>query len=141
MILQLAIATGMVLLTVMIHGAGLLLLVRLFRIELYEEASLRMPVLSARTLLFVLALTLGLFVLHGVEIWAYAVLFLGLGALPSLQTAVFFSTITYSTVGYDDRGFAHAWQLVAAIESINGVILLGWSTAFFVAIMTRLLRR
>jgi hypothetical protein len=138
---QLLVATGMVLLTVMMHGAGLMLLIRLFRIELHEEASLHLRAFSARTLVFVLALALGLFALHGLEIWAYGALYLLLGALPDLETAVFFSTITYSTVGYDDQGFRHAWQLVAAIEAINGVILLGWSTAFFVTIMTRLLRR
>ena len=141
MIPQLAIATGMVLLTVMIHGAGLMLLARLLRIELHEEATMRLPPFSGRTLVFVLALALGLFALHGVEIWLYAALYLGLGALPSLETAVFFSTITYSTVGYDTLGFNESWQLVAAIEAINGVILLGWSTAFFVAVMMRLMRR
>jgi hypothetical protein len=138
---QLATATGMVLLTVLIHGAGLLLLMKLFRIELHEEASLNLTAFSLRSMAFVLALALGLFILHGVEIWLYGALYLALGALPNLETAVFFSTITYSTVGFDDQGFSHQWQLVAAIESINGVILLGWSTAFFVAIMTRLMRR
>ena len=140
MVHQLAIATGMVLLTVMIHGAGLMLLMRLLRIELHEEAVMHLPAFSARTLAFVLALALGLFALHGLEIWAYGLLYLWLGALPDLETAIFFSTITYSTVGYDDQGFVHSWQLVAAIEAINGVILLGWSTAFFFTIMTRLLR-
>ena len=141
MINQLLIATGMVLLTVMIHGGGLVLLIRLLRIELHEEATMHLPAFSARTLVFVLALALGLFGLHGVEIWAYGALYLLLGALPDLETAVYFSTITYSTLGYDNQGFAPAWHLVAAIESINGVILLGWSTAFFFAIMTRLMRR
>ena len=138
---ELAIATGMVLLTVVIHGVGLLVLVRLLKIEQREEAAMDIGPFSGRALLYMLALVLGLFVLHGIEIWAYGVLYLALGALPDLRVAVFFSTITYSTIGYDDRGFAEAWQLVAAIEGINGVILLGWSTAFFVTIMTRLMRR
>ena len=138
---QLAIATGMVLLTVSIHGGGLIVLVRLFRIELSEEAALHLPAFSLRTLAFVLALALGLFALHGLEIWAYGALYLLLGALPNLETAVFFSTITYSTVGYDTQGFHESWRLVAAIEAINGVVLLGWSTAFFVTMMTRLMRR
>ena len=30
------------------------------------------------------------------------------------------------------------WRLVAAIEGVNGIILLGWSTAFFVTGMRRL---
>ncbi len=137
----LAVATVMVLLTVAVHGAALLALTRMLRIELREEAGMHLPAFSLRTLALVLALALGLFALHGVEIWAYGFLYLALGALPNLETAVFFSTITYSTVGYDDQGFAGTWRLVAAIESINGVILMGWSTAVFVAVMMRLMRR
>jgi len=38
-------------------------------------------------------------------------------------------------------GIARTWQLVAAIEGINGIILLGWSTAFFVSIGNRFTRR
>jgi len=59
-------------------------------------------------------------------------------AMPDLQMAVYFSTITYSTIGYDDGGISAAWSLVAAIEGINGVILLGWSTGFFVSLVGRL---
>lgn len=67
-------------------------------------------------------------------------LYLALGALPDLETAVYVSTITCGTVGYDDCGMAHEWQLVAAIEGINGVLLMGWTTAFFVALGVRLRR-
>ena len=81
---------------------------------------------------------LGLFVIHGLEIWLYAALYWLAGALPDLHTAVYFSTITYGTIGYDDEGVARAWQLVAAIEGINGVLMLGWSTAFFVALIARM---
>lgn len=83
---------------------------------------------------------LGLFALHGVAIWLYALLYLLLGAIPELREAVYFSTITYATIGYDDHALAPEWALVAAIEGINGIILLGWSTAFFVNAMTRMQR-
>ncbi len=81
---------------------------------------------------------LGLFALHGVEIWLYALVYLEIGALNGLEEAVYFSTITYGTIGYDDEGFHPAWQLVAAIEGINGVLLMGWSTAFFISLAARL---
>ena len=84
---------------------------------------------------------LGLFILHAAEIWAYAALYLELGALPHIREAVYFSTITYSTTGYDDDLLAEQWRLVAAIEGMNGVLLMGWSTAFFVTGVTRLMRR
>ena len=144
MFAQLTIATLMVLLTVAIHGAGLLALTRLMRREVREEhqeiAQGAMHV-SARGFIVTLALVLGLFTLHGVEIWLYAALYLFGGALGDLEHAVYFSTITYATIGYDDQGLAIAWRLVAAIEGINGVLLLGWSTAFFVTMVGRIGRR
>ena len=87
------------------------------------------------------ALVLALFVLHGVGIWLYAFLYEGLGAVVDLETAVYFSTISYAGIGFDDRYIDPAWRLVAAIEGINGLLLLGWSTAFFVTIVARLGRR
>ena len=138
---QLAIATGMVLATVAIHGGGLLLLGRLLQLEQREERQEHISPLSAQAIAFTFAVVLGLFAIHGVEIWLYAALYALSGALPDLHTAVYFSTITYGTIGYDDEGVARSWQLVAAIEGINGVLLLGWSTAFFVALIARLGRR
>lgn len=141
MIWQLAIATAMVLATVAIHGGGLLLLTRLLRIEQREEREESFSPVSARGIAFTFALVLGLFAIHGVEIWLYAALYLGMNALPDLLTAVYFSTITYGTIGYDDEGLTRSWQLIAAIEGINGVLLMGWSTAFFVGLIARMGRR
>lgn len=138
---QLAIATGMVMATVLIHGVGLLTLARVLRIEGTEEEVEHMSPTSVRGVIFTFALVLGLFVIHGIEIWLYALLYIGAGALPDLHTAVYFSTITYGTIGYDDEGLARGWQLVAAIEGINGILLMGWSTAFFVSLVARLSRR
>ena len=35
---------------------------------------------------------------------------------------------------------APGWRLVSAIEGINGIILIGWSTAFFVTLIARMRR-
>ncbi|MDH4399727.1 MAG: ion channel [Sphingorhabdus sp.] len=63
--------------------------------------------------------------------WLYAFLYEGLGAVADLETAMYFSTISYAGIGFDDRYIMPEWRLVAAIEEINGLLLLGWSTAFF----------
>ena len=141
MILQLAVSTIMVLLTVVIHGGGLAILGRMLRGEVQAERAHHVPGLSLRTMGFTLALVLALFVLHGIEIWLYAFLYEGLGAVEDLETAVYFSTISYAGIGFDDRYSAPEWRLVAAIEGIYGLLLLGWSTAFFVAVISRLGRR
>ncbi|HQR88238.1 MAG: hypothetical protein B7Z44_04395 [Caulobacter sp. 12-67-6] len=138
MIIQLAVATLMVLLTVTIHGVGLALLGKYLRLEARDEMSRHVPALSRRTLVFTLVLVVALFVLHGVEIWSYALLFMALGAIGDLETAVYFSTIAYAGIGFDDAYISPAWRLVSGIEGVNGVLLMGWSTAFFVTVVTRL---
>lgn len=135
---QLFVSALMVLLTVLIHGIGIFALARFLRIEAREEAEDHIHPMSLRGISVTLSLVLGLFVLHGIEIWAYALVYLLLDALPTLSDAVYFSTITYATTGYDDEGFAEAWRMVAAIEGVNGIILLGWSTAFFVTVVARM---
>ena len=88
-----------------------------------------------------LALVFGLFVLHGIEIWAYAIVYRLVDAIPNFEQAIYFSTITYSTTGYNSDGLDMKWQMIAAIEGLNGFILLGWSTAFFVTVVARMGRR
>jgi hypothetical protein len=140
MISELALATFMVLLTVSIHGAGLYTLSRLLRLEEREEAQEHIHPLSGRGIGATLSVTLGLFVLHGMEIWLYAFVYLAIGAIEGLREAVYFSTITYGAIGYDDAAMAPDWRLVSGIEGINGIILIGWSTAFFVTLIARMRR-
>ena len=137
MAIQLLVASFLVRITVVIHGLGLLGLSRWLRLEQEEERHHRLSNMSLRGIAFTLGVVFALFFLHGVEIWLYALAHLLLGALPDLEVAVYFSTITYGTVGFDNDGFHPAWQLVSAIEGINGVLLMGWSTAFFVSMVGR----
>jgi hypothetical protein len=140
MLAELALATFMVLLTVAIHGAGLYTLSRLLRLEEREEAEEHVHPMSLRGIAATLFVILGLFVLHGIEIWLYAFLYLGIGSVEGLREAIYFSTITYGAIGYSDAAMAEGWRLVSAIEGINGIILIGWSTAFFVTLVARMRR-
>jgi hypothetical protein len=141
MLAELAVSTIMVVLTVAIHATGLFALSRLLRIEEREEAVEHVHPLSVRGFGATLFVILGLFALHGIEIWLYAFLYLGIGSVVGLREAVYFSTITYGAIGYSDAAMAERWRLVSAIEGINGIILIGWSTAFFVTLVTRMRRR
>lgn len=140
MIAELIVATVMVLLTVVIHAVGLYSVARLLRLEEMEEAAGHVHPLSARGFATTLAVILALIALHGTEIWLYALLYNFIGAVEGLREAVYFSTTTYGAIGYDDAVMAEDWKLVSAIEGINGIILIGWSTAFFVMIVARMRR-
>lgn len=80
---------------------------------------------------------LGLFAVHTVEVWMWAAAFVAVGAIPQFENALYFSTVTFSTVGYGDITLDPAWRLFASLEGVNGFILIGWSTAYLVAASTR----
>lgn len=140
MLIELGIATLMVLLTVLLHTIGLLVLGIGVRIAVAQEAKRDIHPLSPRGVALIVSMVLGLFIVHGAEIWSYAFLYTRLGAVADLREAVYFSTITYAAIGYGDDAIAEGWKLIAAIEGINGLLLIGWSTAFFVTVMSRLAR-
>jgi len=136
--LQFMVSTLMLVLCVVIHGLGLAGLNRALRTEASIERMQRINPLSPLGLAFTLLIVLTLIALHGVEIWAFAALYVGLGAIPRLEDALYFSTISYSTVGYNDTHILPEWRLLGAFESILGMILLGWSTAFFFRMLGRI---
>jgi hypothetical protein len=80
----------------------------------------------------------GLFGLHTIEIWLYAALYSGLGEFKNFESALYFSTTTFVTIGFGDVVLSPRWRLISAIEGANGLILIGWSTAFLITVTTRL---
>ena len=121
-------------------GWVLALLARAVAGERQEEILHHSPPLSLRGAVFTLITVLALFILHGMEIWTYAALYLVIVAFANFEQALYFSTVSYAAIGYGDTSLPPQWQLLGAIEGINGVILLGWSTAFFVNLLMRLRR-
>ena len=137
LVIDLAISAAMVVVTVLFHALALYALSRSLRLELEEERDRHIHPASPRALASTVALVLGLFAIHAVEIWAYAALYVLLGAVSGFEPALYFSTVTYAAIGYDDDLIALRWRMLGAIEGINGVLLLGWSTAFFVTLVLR----
>jgi hypothetical protein len=135
---QFAFGTLLVAVCVMVHGFGLFSLSRAIRSEASIERLRRIDPLSLRGTLFTFSIVVALIALHGIEIWFYASVYLSVGALATFEEALYFSTISYSTVGFSDALISTDWRLLAAFESILGVILLGWSTAFFFRMLSRI---
>lgn len=135
---QFWISTLLVLVCVLVHGFGLFRLSRALRSEASNERLKQIDPVSTRGAMFTLAVVLMLVALHGVEIWLFALTYLVTGALPNFEEALYVSTISYSTVGFNDALINTDWRLLAAFESILGVILLGWSTAFFFRVLSRI---
>ncbi|MCV0414481.1 MAG: potassium channel family protein [Brevundimonas sp.] len=139
MIVELLIATVMVLATVALHGVGLLVIARVLHERDLRRAGYRISPFSLEGAVIASGVALALLTLHGVEIWLYAFLFVTLDAIATLPEAVYFSTISYATIGYSDAPILERWRLLGAIEGVNGTLLMGWSVAFFVTVMARVL--
>lgn len=135
---QFAVSTVMAVLCVVIHGVGLFSLARALRTEAAVERLKRIAPLSPRGVAFTLSIVVAILALHGVEIWLFAFVYLGTGAIAGLENALYFSTISYSTVGYNDTHVDPAWRLLGAFQSILGMVLIGWSTAFFFRMLGRI---
>jgi len=57
------------------------------------------------------------------------------GALQKIEAALYFSTVTFPTLGYEDILLDEKWRLMAAFEAANGIILFGLTTAVFVGVV------
>ena len=133
MALQIAVIVGIMVVTAATHIAGLWLL---------EPACKRyIGYGTARHHgVFLLGLALALLALHSLEIVEYAILYQALGALPTFETALYFSADTYSTIGGGGVELPRQWRLVGSFEGVNGMVLIGWSTAFLFAAWRDILR-
>jgi len=131
---NLAAGSLLVALCVLVHTGGLVLLAdatprfaSAFRLHGHRPG---------RALLMMLSV-LGIFALHTVEIWTWALAYAGLGATHSFTDALDVSTAMFATVGYGDVAVEPWWRLLTALEGIAGFILIGWSTAYLVGVSTR----
>lgn len=132
---QLGIATLVVATTVLIHLIGLAALLAILRRHRHAESWILAAILNA---LAIILAAFGLFALHSIEIWGWAGVYQWLGVFQDFEHALYFSTTTYVTIGYGDIVLPQGVRILGAIEGASGLILIGWSTAFFFSIVDRL---
>jgi Ion channel len=134
MLANLGLGTVLISITVITHTFGLIALSRIM-VQIVHWARLHRHGLG-KTLAMV-ATVFGLFMIHTVEVWTWAGAYLVLHAVSNFPDALYFSTVTFSTVGYGDITLSTQWRLFASLEGVSGFLLIGWSTAYLVAASTR----
>jgi hypothetical protein len=75
------------------------------------------------------AATLLAAILHGLEAAIWAIAYCAIGALPSSRSAMSYSLGAITTYGHQNLYLEERWQLLGAIEALNGWLLFGLSTA------------
>lgn len=79
-----------------------------------------------------------LIVLHATVIAIWALGYWALGCLPDAESAIYFSGVTYATVGFGDLLLPQPWRILGPIEGLTGILMCGLSTGYFFAIASRL---
>jgi len=79
---------------------------------------------------------------HVAEVLIWSVAYLMVGIAPKgAGSVVYFSFVNYTTLGYGDIIPTERWRLLGPITALNGVILIGWSTAVIFEVLRRALAR
>jgi hypothetical protein len=112
----------LIVLTVMFHVVGLRFIKRC--------VDRRIQYVAKHQTLSLGVVTLCTTLLHVVEVAIWAFMFLFLGAVTDRPTAVLYSLNALTAFGHTDVELQRKWQLMGAIESLNGWILFGLSAAY-----------
>ena len=129
---QLLIGSAVIGLCVVIHVAAIVILLGV--IQRHAAAWIHWHFYPGATIIM-LILVLGMLIAHTIEIWLWAALFIHLGEFPDLTNALYFSTVTFTTLGYGDITLSQHWQLLSGFEAAGGILLFGLSTGAAVAAM------
>lgn len=77
--------------------------------------------------------------LHAFEAAAWAVAYRLLGALSDYKSAMLYSLSAITSYGHANLFLEHEWQLMGALEALNGMLLFGLTTAFWFAMIQKVL--
>jgi hypothetical protein len=135
-------------------GGGMIALTSVIHYELLRLNWRLLPHLKMfahARVLFVVALV---FLGHMISIWLYALVYwllmryADVGALVNVGsppihamddffTSLYFSSVTYLTLGYGDIVPVGAMRMIAGAEVLNGLVMVGWTVSFTYLTMQR----
>ncbi len=134
MLLNITIASLMMMATTAVHAGGISLII--FFVKSHEDHWTTSNVFTRMQRIG--GVVLLMFSLSLLEMAAWGLLYLYVGALDNFEKALYFSTVTFTTLGYGDILIDANWRLLAAFEAANGIIIFGLSTAVVVAAVQRI---
>lgn len=123
----------LILFTVPVHAFGLLLIRERIILKLEHAAGSRR--FNALFAIVMGASVLLLTILHGFEEGVWALAYLKLGALSDIRSAMLYSLSAMTSYGHASLFLAPHWQLMGALEALNGMMLFGLTTAFLFSVI------
>ena len=132
MFFNIVIAGCMIVVTTAIHAVGMVLVMQVF------ESQKSPPTRRLMRIFLVSAVVVMMSLASLLEMLIYAVTFLALNAIQGFEVALYFSMVTFTTLGYGDIVLSEQWRLLGSFEAVNGIIMFGWTTAIVIAAVQRI---
>jgi hypothetical protein len=134
-LLQIIMGSAMLFLCLALHIAMQVWLVRRLRAhqEVFEKPSGRVIFVTCSTVTFFLLLS------HTVHLYLWALSLWLMGALSGYEEPIYFSLVTYTTVGYGDTTLGPAFRIYGAMASVTGILAFGLTTAFLVGLFPKVI--
>ncbi len=134
--LSMLIAALLVLVTVLVHYEAMRLISEL------------LPHIRIRPRLRILIVIFGIFLAHTIAVWLFALAYyflsghFGLGEFgghppEQIYDFVYFSVVTYTSLGFGDLYPLQYLRLIAGVEALTGLVMIGWSASFTYLMMER----
>jgi hypothetical protein len=135
--LPLAVSVGVTFCTVVIHALALITIIYFVR---RERRLGRAGVRFWRDVTIAGGTTLLALAAHLIEITAWAVVFALCGEFPNFAAAFYHSAVNYTSLGYGDEVMPASWKLLGPLETADGMLMFGVSTAMIFAVVQRLIQ-
>ena len=135
MLLNIFIGLVIIGITIAIHGYGTRFWIN-YLLKKYSQS----PIVSfdQRTVRMLIYTALFLLSLNFLEaiIWGFTYYLLpGIIEFEDLEKAIYFSLVTFTTLGYGEITISSTNRILSGIEAMNGVLLLGWTTAMMFSVL------
>ena len=130
---------ALIALTVGIHASGIVSMALVLHSIGIRVESQRLGLRRVFVILIGLIGAVGLLlaVLHGIEAGLWAAAYWWLSALASREEAILYSVDSLTTRGASGLVLAQHWRMMGALESVDGMLLFGISTAFMFAVIQK----
>ena len=135
MILNIIIGLFIIGITIVIQAYG-----TKFWLQHLEKNYIKNPLVSfnnktVRLLVYTALFLLSLNFLEAI-IWGFTYYLLpGITEFEDLEKAIYFSLVTFTTLGYGEITISSTNRILSGFEAMNGVLLLGWTTAMMFSVL------
>ena len=134
MLLQIAIGAALIVASTLIAAIGFAVMEAV--LSRYQSWLLK-PSALPKTMLLMCVAVLWILLIITAVVWMWAGVFLWLEIFVTVEAAIYFSIVSFTTLGFGDILLPQEWRLLSGMTAINGLLMIGLQTAMLIEVLRR----